>query len=283
MLVSLAIGAMVGALAYTAYGAGDLGWSLRAARELWAGADPYAHPYNAGSIPYPLPAALIVMPLAWLPDRVAGAVFSAVSAGLLAYGSSRESWRGLLVFLSAPYWLALGWTQWSPLIAASAGLPVLAGLLVVVKPQIALPVALARLAPSTVLAGLVIGLVSLIVMPLWPWRWLSQVGEYRRFVPLLTPAGPLLALALALHAPAWREPRTQIMLYAVLMPQRAAYDAVVLWTSLPPTPLAALATLASWFTVFMPGGEGAAVSLAIYLPIILTSAPWERWQTIWSN
>lgn len=280
-VAALGIALVVGLFYYATHaGAGDLGWALRSARDLWAGRDPYAYPFNSGSIPYPLPAALVVMPIAWLPDQLAGALFVAVSAGLLAYAMSRESWRGLLVFLSAPYFYALSWAQWSPLIAASAGWPVLAGLVYAAKPQIAAAVVLSRLNWDVIaVGGGVIGL-SWLLMPDWPLRWVGQISEYRRFVPILTPVGPLLALACALHIPSWRDPRSQTLFLALLFSARAAYDTVILWTSLRPTRWAALATLATWSVALIPAvDEGTRVALAIYLPIIFASAPWQYWRT----
>ncbi|HEU5103531.1 MAG TPA: hypothetical protein VFU22_31155, partial [Roseiflexaceae bacterium] len=156
---------------------GDFWWALRFADDLLHGADPFAFTPSARMVPYPLPSALFGLPVVWLPWLLAAALFFGVSSGLLAYGALRagEGWR-LGVMLSPPFILAALFTQWSPLIMAAAFFPVLAPLLVLVKPHIALPVALFR-RPSRrglVLALVVFGL-SLAVMPTWPLRWLGML------------------------------------------------------------------------------------------------------------
>ena len=62
-------------------------------------------------------------------------------------------------------------------------------------------------------------------MPRWPLEWISQVGSYQHFVPLLVLPGPLLALA------AWRyrDRDARLLLLCALMPQRWFYDSFVLW------------------------------------------------------
>ncbi len=100
-------------------------WALQAARDLLAGADPYARPYHALAVPYPLPAVFIGLPLAWLSDRAAAGVFIDLSSALLAYVSTARAWWPLLVFVSAPYVAAMRIVQWSPLILAAPSLPAL--------------------------------------------------------------------------------------------------------------------------------------------------------------
>ena len=63
------------ALSRIGNGAGDFGWSLRAARDLLAGNDPYGHPPGPSNIPYPLPTALLAIPLTGLKDFIAGGDF----------------------------------------------------------------------------------------------------------------------------------------------------------------------------------------------------------------
>jgi hypothetical protein len=87
---------------------------------------------------YPLPAALAALPFAGLPPYPAGALFFGLSSGLLAFAISKDGWRGMHIFLGAPYWVALAVAQWSPLMIAAALLPGMEALLLC-KPNIGLP------------------------------------------------------------------------------------------------------------------------------------------------
>ena len=122
---------------------GDFSWALSTAAALLEGRDPYAFVPDALNVPYPLPVALFGLPLVWLPWPFAASLFIGGSSALLAWGilRSKEPWR-IWVFASFPFFTALYFRQWSPLIMASWFLPALAPLLVLIKPQIALPVAL---------------------------------------------------------------------------------------------------------------------------------------------
>lgn len=208
-------------------GPGDFNWALDTARALLAGRDPYAFTPSALQVPYPLPVALFGLPFIGLPGPWAGALFFGLASGLLAYGILRsgEAWR-LLVFLTFPYLYALIFAQWSPLVAAAWFFPLLAPLLVLVKPHIALPVALNRLTwrGALLAAGVLLG--SLIIVPDWPWRWLGMLGDYESLIPALTlPWGPLLLLALL----RWRDERARLVLGMGLLPLRGAYDLTALW------------------------------------------------------
>ncbi len=206
---------------------GDFNWAIYTAVDMINGVDPYAFTPNPLKIPYPLPVGLFALPVLALPQAAAASVFFGTSSGLLAFGilRSREYWR-LLAFISWPYVYALMMVQWSPLITAAWFLPVLAPLMVLVKPHTALPVALARWStPGLWLAGIVLCL-SLLMYPTWPFRWLAMVGDYQRLFPLLVlPAGPLLLLAVF----RWREPRARLILAIAVLPLRGAYDLLLLW------------------------------------------------------
>jgi len=204
---------------------GDLLWAITAGSDLLAGRDPYGHPIGPHWSPYPLPAALVGIPFSLFPPAVGAALFFGISSGLLAYCLiKKESYVRLLIFISMPFWFALIWTQWSPLIMASAFIPVLLPI-VLIKPQIALPVGLTHLTRVGVCCCLGVALLSLIIYPRWPLVWISQIREYQRFFPVATPIGPLLLIALL----RWRDKDAQLFLLASLFPQRHFYDAFTLW------------------------------------------------------
>src|SRR3954447_3022673 len=68
----------------------DFMWSYFAARDLATGRDPYAAPPSIDMIPYPMPAVLIALPIAWLPIVPASLLFIGGSSALLAYGLLRD-------------------------------------------------------------------------------------------------------------------------------------------------------------------------------------------------
>src|SRR6185295_3440555 len=173
----------------------DLSWSFNAARDLLAGRDPYRHPPHANLIPYPLPAALVALPFALLPGGLGIFLLFGISSALLAYGLLRDgaSWR-LLTFAGPGFVMAALGKQWTPLLMSSMFYPWLAFVLVA-KPTLAPPVALTShwrsrsFAVGAGIAALLVG-VSFALMPDWPLRWLSQIGAYSGFIPIITLAGP---------------------------------------------------------------------------------------------
>ncbi len=212
--VAILIGVAAAALAYVVtamdpqYVARDYTYSWRAARALLAGANPYDVIRPAGPYPfetyyfYPLPAALITLPLARLPAVASNALFVGASSGVLAYGVTREGPRGLLIFLGVPFLVAAVLGQFTPLIMAAAFLPGFQWAYAA-KPTIGAALFAAR--PSLVGAGLaaLLTAVSLIVLPHWPidwWHALAHTPHHRP--PLLRPFGFILLLSLL----RWRTP-----------------------------------------------------------------------------
>ena len=213
----------------------DTAWPHCYARELLAGRDPYGpacqyyEPGTGRLYPAnPLTTALLLLPFAPLSQAHTAALVAALSGGLAAFGLLRggAAWR-LLALASAPAVYALWFAQWAVLLLAVAFLPALLPL-ALAKPHIGLPVALTRLTWRRALACAAFVLLSLLVLPDWPWRWLAQVGGFNGFVPLLTLPGALLLLALA----RWRDPDARYVLLCALVPQRALYDAPILAAAL---------------------------------------------------
>lgn len=201
-------------------GSGDFGWTLYATRHLLAG----KNPYDIYLEQYPLTAAFFGLPFVWLRPEVAGALFYGISSALLAFGLIGHGYHRLLVFLAYPYWGGLLAVQWSVVIFASAFFPLLLPV-TMAKPQLGLPVALTSLSRRGVIAGIVVLLLTLILMPRWPALWLGQLGNYEHFVPLLVVPGPLLVLALWRY----RDKDAWFLLLTAMMPQRWFFDAFILW------------------------------------------------------
>ncbi len=232
LILALAIGCLVG-LFYAVFGRNidgylpDIGWSFNAARDLLAHRDPYRHPVSEILIPYPLTAALLVLPWALLPGNLGVASLFAGATGLLAYGLPRDGqyWR-LMVFATPSFFLAIICMQWSPFMMLVLVYPALAPLLLA-KPTLAFPVALSiKWTRLRLLGCLILGLVSLCVMPQWPLRWLAQTHNYAGFVPLITWFGPLMLLCFL----CWRAPQARFLFLLALTPQhRFFYDQLLVW------------------------------------------------------
>ena len=253
-------------------GAGDLASAMPIAKNLIAGRDPYSYCGDAFFVPYPLTAVLIVLPFAWLTDEFGAALFFGLSSALLAFGVTKHGYARLLIFLSYPYLAALITAQWSPLLMAVAFFPVLLPL-TMAKPHIGFPIAVTNLTRRGVLMCALFALLSLAVMPTWPLRWLGQIGEYRRFVPLLTWPGLLLPLALIRY----RDKDARLLLLAALIPQRWAYDAFILWLIPKKWPEILPVSLLSWgVAIWIKNTEsktieeaGTVTVLCCYIPMLL--------------
>lgn len=200
--------------------AADFRWALHLVNRLLARQNPYDTPLEQ----YPLTAGLFALPFVRLQPELAAGIFWGISSSLLAFGLTRHGYTRLLIFLAYPYWAGIITVQWSPIIAASAFFPLLLPV-TMAKPQIGLPVFLTRLSLKGLLACVVVALLSLVVMPNWPWLWLRQTGNYEHFIPMLVLPGPLLLLALLRY----RERDAWLLLLAAIMPQRWFFDSFILW------------------------------------------------------
>jgi len=274
--VAAAIGVVSGTLCglflhHFHLGGGDFNWAHRAARALLSGGNPYANT-PAGTVPYPVPAAIAALPLAALPAEIAGALFFGISSGLLALGLIRQGPERLLIFFAYPYWAALMTAQWAPLVMCTAFFP-LAFAFCVAKPQIGTPVALTYFSRKGLTAGAALLIASFVLRPRWPVEWILQLHGYQYFVPLLIVPGPVLALALW----RWRDRDARLLFLACVMPQRWFYDSFTLWL-IPKTRRSILATVACswvvglWRWYHIPHNEqqvGLWCGLGFYIPMLV--------------
>ena len=211
---------------------GDFLYWRTAARALLSGQNPYqvipavAPERFLTPFFYPLPAAIATIPFAPFPYPLGGALFVALSAGLLAFGLSRNGLYRLAVFASAPFIISAMSGTWPPIIAAAALLPAL-GFLVCVKPNVGIASFVYRPRWSMLIASAAFLGVSLLILPRWPLDWWHQLASVKsRTIPILTPAGPLLLLALA----RWRQREARLLFCFACIPQAPwFYDQIVLW------------------------------------------------------
>lgn len=275
-------GACFGIVTMFGIGAADFTHALTEARALWAGHNPYLHEPGPYWIPYPIPAALLAMPVAWLKDTWAAGAFMGISAGLLCWGILRsgEKWRLGLLF-SWPFLYAVIFAQWSPLLCAIWFFPLLAPL-VLAKPNIALPLVLAgkaltaRYRWQTVGISAMVLAVSLVLRPSWPWEWIQQTSQYQGWKPplLILPFGPLILAALW----CWRDRRAWLILCMAAVPQRVFYDQLPLLLAPQTERQQFFLVCSSWISYLvlwlspnmaqMPGGPQMWVVVGHYLPAV---------------
>jgi hypothetical protein len=211
----------------------DFGYVWRAAGHLTESRNPYdAMPpgprYGVdGPFLYPLPAAVLAIPLARLNAAQASAVFFGVSTALLAFGMTALGWWRLAAVVSPPYLLALLSANWSPLMLAAATIPWL-GWLMVAKPNLGLIVFAAWPRWATVVGALALIAVSVLVLPSWPLDWLAHVrAETIPHEPLARWALGAIGLAGLLR---WRTPEGRLLAAFTLVPVSAfPYDFLLLW------------------------------------------------------
>ncbi|HET6345627.1 MAG TPA: hypothetical protein VFH51_11895, partial [Myxococcota bacterium] len=192
-----------------------------AARALLAGQDPYAVvPIQGTHYPflYPLPAALIAVPVAWVPVPTARVLWAVVSGTLFAWAALRHG-RGLPpALLSASFLNAVIQGQWSPLLTAAAALPALSWIYAA-KPTIGAALFAAFPSRRALVGGAALVLLATVVMPSWPLAWWTSVDAGTRMLPyppiVARPAGALLLLALA----RWRQPEGRLLAGLACVPQ----------------------------------------------------------------
>lgn len=201
----------------------DFTWPWRAARALIAHRDPYAVIVPTGQFPfdnyfkYPLPAAILALPLAWMSAAAAAATFGGISAALLAWGLTRDGWHRLWILASAPFAITMESGQWSTLLMAGALLAPLSWV-AVCKPTVGVAVFAYRPNWWAVLGSAILLVASFVLLPSWVVGWVSSVraDPTHAYVSLGTLiGGPVLLLALL----RWRRPEARYLVGLALVPQ----------------------------------------------------------------
>jgi hypothetical protein len=220
------------------------------ARALLSGENPYDTIRPTGPPPndlwfmYPLTAPIAVIPFARLPAQLAGALFSGLSAGLLAFVlSANGGLRSFLVFLSPSFGFAIVLGQWSPLlVAASFAVPLSWAL--VCKPTIGLPLFLYRPSWRAAIICSAFLLLSILIQPSWPLDWWRNTQRLEgHFLPVLRPFGFLGVLAFL----RWRRPEGRLVGGMTLVPQNLYfYDQLPLFLAATTVRRTLLLILLSW-------------------------------------
>ncbi len=277
---NLAIAALIGLLAgYLCYyarglpayspGPGDFNHALKYASALVEGKNPYDYAVTVRNVPYPYPVMFFGLPWIWLPSRLAAAVHFGLMTLVLATGilTKGQKWQ-LLMFLSFPYAYALLYAQWSPLIVAAWFFPVIAPTLLLIKPQIVIPVFLNKVHFGGIgfAAGLM--LLSLLIFPGWPRTWFNMLGPYQSIQPILQPFGFVLLLALIRI----RSARARLLCLMAFLPFRGVYDLLSLYLIPKTTMGIVILILFSWVPAFYNIHAGLMVRPVWALPLLFFPA-----------
>jgi hypothetical protein len=209
-----------------------------AGRVLLSGQDPYdamQKAYAAGQFKYPLiypgPAVVVSLPFALLPLPLALAVWSGLGAGMLSWVLTGRGWWGLLGLCSVPFFFAYMLVQWSPLLTAAIAFPWL-GFLWIAKPTIGLPLFAAWPSRQAVIWGAVLMIISLVVMPHWPWSMKESIRTAINVKPIISrPGGFILLLALL----RWRRPEGRLLAMLSVVPQTTFFYEMVPLVLIPQT------------------------------------------------
>jgi hypothetical protein len=209
----------------------------RGARILMAGGDPY-NPIDWRTMPtgevdlgawktvieplyYPLPALLVWIPFSLGSFLIGSAAFCGIGAALFVFAVSRDGLHRVWFCGGVPFIMALRFGQWSTWLTAAALLPVLSFLLPA-KPNLGLPLVLAKPTRAMVVGCMAVLIVSLIAKPNWPLGWYAIVtGAFRQTVPHPAPVttfggfGALVLLALL----RWRRPEARLIALMACVPQ----------------------------------------------------------------
>lgn len=209
-----------------------------AARVVLRGANPY---HEIGRLKpfhwpwpfyYPLPAALVALPLAPLSERMAMTVVGGLGVGAFAWALTAHGYWPLVALLSACMGHALTITQWAPLLTGAVAIAPL-GVLLVAKPTIGAAIFAARPTWWAVLGGAALTVAAFVVQPHWVADWIRalhgpvQPGkDFHALPPILLPGGVLTLAALT----RWRRPEARLLAAMACVPQTLLpYEAVPLF------------------------------------------------------
>lgn len=222
----------------------DFSQVVMGARAVRDGLNPYvalsSHPL-ARPLVYPLPAALLALPLSWSSMPAADACFVALGVGLLAYAHARTGQierPAVLVFLSAALVQTVITAQWPALLLGAILLcnGLLSGAVLAGKPTTAIWLLAAHPSWRAVLGALAVYVISLAVRPMWPLEWWTVVTRPDNFSPVVLatlPFGLLIVLAAAWR---WRRPEARLLLAMCCVPHTTfVYETLPLLAMVPKT------------------------------------------------
>jgi SAM-dependent methyltransferase len=217
----------------------DVGQVWFAARAVLHGQKPYAliGPGLAfeweAPLFYPLPAALVALPLSPFPLDIATALFMAVGVFGLAWALTAEGYGPLWGMLSICMYQAVRIAQWAPLLAGAYIFAPLSVVLIA-KPTVGAAVWAAKPSRWAIFGGAFLILLSFALQPGWVPEWrhalsAASVGAGKAFpytAPISYPGGFLALLALL----RWRRPEARLLAVLAMVPQTTLpYEGLLLF------------------------------------------------------
>ena len=181
---------------------------------------------------YPLPAALVAMPFTFATIETARATFAALSGAVAALALTRHNdFSRTPALLSFSMLTAIQYGQLAPFMLAGLAYPWLAGI-VAVKPSAGSAVVAGQRnrRDATIALGVasILTIVSLVINPRWPLRWLSIAGDTAARPTVFVPVGFVLLLA----ALRWRKPAARWLFVFALVPVTSPmYESIPLFMS----------------------------------------------------
>jgi hypothetical protein len=203
---------------------------------------------------YPLPAALVMIPLAHLSEVVATVIFSALAAAAFAWALMEHGYGPLAGFFSASLMAAVCAGQWSPLLAGAVAAPWI-GVLFAAKPTMGAVYFAYRPSWWAIGGGLVLVAVSFAVEPTWLGDWRAAIAQNAAlwapatsYRPLIVEKAGVIAL-LALFR--WRRPEARLIAMLACVPiSPLPYEMVALYLVPRTAGEAALMSALSWGVQF---------------------------------
>jgi hypothetical protein len=240
------------------------------------------NPYSPATewFPYPLPAVLVAVPFTAIPLTVARPIFDILVGWAFVYALWR--YRGpyaLLAVVSGAYLFAMGNGQTTPLMVAATLVPAL-GFLLALRPNTSVSLWIAWPSLRALLAASLFLVLSLAVLPTWPWDW--WMALLRDNTPLAPPVLRPFGLVLLLAALRWRTPEGRLILAIAFLPQSTLPYELLPLALIPTNRLEmGIYVAGSWIAVAVAGGlrlshsmadwtaTGWPVTLcAVYLPML---------------
>jgi len=242
LIASVAGGMIAFHLTYAGLYRTDFSQLKFGAEAMLRGADPYKLVgmgqvfESRWPVMYPATAYVAAIPFTPLSDIAAGALFIAIGAFLLAYGSTAGTWHRLPMFASYAFFHNVQLAQWSPLVTAMLFLPWLA-VFAAAKPQQALPILVCspsrRSFQAAAVGGLVLFAISIALFPTWPWEWLHIVRGGVQMQPPVIHLGGVCVLLVLIR---WRRQEAWLVALMACMPASWAwYNLLILLAAVPKT------------------------------------------------
>jgi hypothetical protein len=223
--------ALAAYLCYDAYAGNpkftsDFGQWWLGAKTLLNGESPYLTNGPGNKYPwpwdftYPLPAAMLAVPFAWLPEMWGAVAFVAGSAAIMVFAITRNGFHLTPMLLSVPFQMSASLAQWSLLLTAAVFYPWLSFLLVV-KPQAAIPVW--RWNRIGAAFGFALLIVSLVLIPDWPLQWYRVLAEPENHSKYLSPVTAVGGFLLPLVLLKWRRREAWLLFLMAVIPQSVTF------------------------------------------------------------